>query len=359
MPHKWSVVLVAVTLGLTSCGLEDSATPQVTPLKATPTQSSPVSPEATPTAPAAATTNAEESLTPQGLESGETGVILSVSTGSSDSRLGNLSWSRRTGATILFVPTSGRAIELSRHNSPEYAKNRVSLNRSEDRVFQLRKWSGGRLEVREFDIATGAALQDMMISDAEDGSVAVIDDMLYCRTESGPYLMRPWGSSGSQTVEVPGAETPWGLWTDGAALFSLTKDEGRLLFERFDPPTGQSLGVIGDFTSHIDHLSEPNSWEFAVDNGSIYWSSLKLSSRSVVLWSYREGDAEPAMVAESPSTSFEYLNALDVDDGHYLVLGEASGSGGDFALLYDQTRDTWQSVELGLSIVDGVIVHLD
>ncbi len=307
----------------------------------------------------------EATTTQVGLSPGETGLVLAVGTGSSDARVGNLTLHTDHRAIVLLATDGEHAATLDSSSSADYASSTVRLMRSGDRVFSLRKWDGGSLDAVEYDLASATQRGTVTTwDDASQWSTVVIDDTLYYRTESqggsdgGTYLALPISSTSTRGQEITGAEVPWGIRTDGDQLYSMTKDGARIVLETFDPATGRSTGVVGDFTAQQDEQFEAGSWRFAVDDGVVFWTTLHPATGTVALWSYRPGQELPVPVAESASAGLASILAVDCDDGRFVVLARTASSQ-EVLLLYDETTQAWQQLDLDLSIHDAVIVHLD
>ncbi len=316
---------------------------------------------------------AEGAEASEGLQPGEVGLFLAVGTGSSDAHVENLTIHTETGAVILVVPAAGRAIEISSYSSPEYASSSVSLHKSGDRVFRLRKWESGTLDITEIDTGTGGSRGALAIfDDVAPRSFAVVGDTAYYRTQSeydvftggytgGEYfaLVLGWDGSGNNYgTEIPDAQVPWGMQTDGERLYSLEKEEDRIILWRIEPGTGTIAEILGDFTITQTDQYVDGAWRFVVEDGIVYWTSLDAGTGVITLWAYRGGDL-PEEVARSTGTTIDGIYSVDVDDGHFLIhANDPTTSRGYVLVLYHQESDGWEYLDFGLSVHDAYIVHL-
>lgn len=357
MPRLRSVISIGVVaILLMSCGSPVDRADRTTPGTAGQVTSAPSEDEA----------GADEATSPRaGLARGESGLVLAVGTGSADTRVGDLTLHTDTSAVVLLTTDGRRATTLDSASSPDYASSTVRLMRSGDRVFSLRRWESGSLDVVEYDISAAAPRGTVTTWDrASQESTVVIADTLYYRTErglgsdGGRYMAMPLSSTSTRGDEIPGADVPWGIRTDGERLYSMTKDGARIVLETFDPATGRSTGVLADVTAQHDEEFEPGAWRFTVDDGVVFWTTLHIATGTVSLWSFSAGDALPAPVSDSPASGLTSIVAVDCDDGRFVVLGRAASSQ-EVLLLYDATTQAWQRLDLGLSIHDVVIVHVD
>ncbi len=58
------------------------------------------------------------------------------------------------------------------------------------------------------------------------------------------------------------------------------------------------------------------------------------------------------------ATSFEGIAVIDVDDGLLLIKAFDSALDGHVLMIYEQASDTWQPLDLGITVLDERIVQL-
>lgn len=278
---------------------------------------------------------------------------------------------------VPVLPVRGEPIIFQTYTSPSYARNVASPSSVDDRLYVVRSWDSGSNDVSEYDLKT---LKAFPSAAAAHFSKAVVGDTAYSYKYPTYDNFIGWrgqlefvrepikGGQETRTV-VRGVQGylndpyfPFTLIATGQKLFGLITpypDKPLIVVVGVDQSTGEPTEIATYSVNFDDYMR--GSWDWAVDNGFVYWVAVRIDQGETIAEIYWH-ELEQKSIIESASLTLPDdvtgILEFDVDDGYIVLNPSWQGRNQSALILFDLSTSVTEIVDLGFEISAVQIIHL-
>jgi hypothetical protein len=316
------------------------------------------------------------------VQAGTVGLFLDCSTGGETDVFGDIAIETDGKANVLILPELEQGKVINSYSSPDYASNTISSYTVDGRLFFKRKWSSGTVGITERDPQSFQVINGFSLNEnpgASEFRFAVVGNQAYYHNNrewdilagdiGGQFKVYDFETTVKETLLEWGDDDNIGdPFSDSGNLYSIVTeridaDRSSIQFFKRDLTSGILSEVIGSFLfTGLDGYQF--RWDYAVDDGAVYWPVVRTSDKQVEIWRYTFGDELPELIfAAVVSDKLQQINKIDVDNGQILLtLYEDSDDPGGYSgnvLWYNTLDDEWSLIDTGLHIFDAEILYYE